>query len=147
MLAKCVLRQNKFLRYWIVYLATLHKDLLYWIISSVLKGTSSNCDLHTLRNTLYNEMSQSNAHYSQTTLSKTPAVQLYEQATSSVAGDGYPYKTPVPPHVNNGGNDKWSRRNERPTSDVLLHMHVYFGFVIMFDSLSFKSCSFIVECM
>lgn len=72
----------------------------------MFEGSASNCDLHDIRNALYVEMSLSNAHCSQTASSETPAGQLYEMATSTAAGEGYPDKTPVPLHMNDGGNEK-----------------------------------------
>ena len=73
----------------------------------MFEGSSSNRDLHDVRNILYEEMSLPNARYSPTTTSETPAGQVYEMATSAAMVDeGYRYKTPVPHHMNNGGNDK-----------------------------------------
>ena len=70
------------------------------------ESSSSNRDLHNVRNALYDEMSPSNAHYSQINSSESPAGQLYEMDTSAAAGEGYPYEIPVPLHMNDGGNDK-----------------------------------------
>ena len=72
----------------------------------MFEGSSSNRDLHDVRNALYGEMSLSNAYYSQTTSSETPAGQMHELATLAVAGEGYPYEIPVPLHMNDGGNEK-----------------------------------------
>ena len=72
----------------------------------MFEGSSSNRDLRDVRNALHGEMSVSNAHYSQTTSSGTPAGQLYKMATSTVVGEGYPYEIPVPLHMNDGENEK-----------------------------------------
>ena len=71
-----------------------HIDLLCWIIPSVFEGSSSNRDLNDVRNALYGEMSE------------TPAGELYEMATSAVAGDGDPCEIPVSLHTSDGGNEK-----------------------------------------
>ena len=74
---------------------------------SVSEGSSSahNLKVHDVREPLYDETSLSNAHYSQTTSSDTPAENAYDLATSSAMVDeGYPYETPVPLRINDGGN-------------------------------------------
>ena len=80
-----------------------YKPVLNFI--PVFEGSSSTHDLHDVRNTLYGETSLSNTHYSPTTSSETPAGNVYEMAASAAAGEGYPYETPLPLHMNDGGND------------------------------------------
>ena len=79
--------------------------LSYWIFL-VFKGSSSNRDLHDVRNTLYDEMNLTNARYCETISSETPAGNVCELATSAVIGEGYPYEIPVPLHVIDDGSDK-----------------------------------------
>ena len=81
----------------------VYKRVLNFI--TVFEGSSSNRDLHDVPKALYDETSLSNAHYSPTTSSETPTGKVYELATSAEAGEGYPYETLVPLHMNNGGND------------------------------------------